>query len=670
MRRRTLYLIAALGLATAIVLILFSKDQSSETDIALRAETPPKVSTRQAPKTFIAGYVVDPLGEGIAGATVELLKPARTVEADSEGYFKFEALRHGTYDLSATADGFVVPGPPAIHSRQVTLGRSASIEDLVLTLREPGVVSGRVVAAGTPVEARLSIVYLGAEGLGGITEPFSLDGVASTGSDGAFTLDSVAPGRFRLFVEPDEYSITESRVLTLEDGQRLSDLVIDVSPAGRLTGIVSDSEGSGISGVEIILHPEDSRARRTRSTQGGKFEFDRLPARQARVEFRAPGFRTEGIDVTIEVDSVERLEVELEATEGLYGRVIDSTTRRGIEPAFVTYKGQRHTSRTDADGTFEWPEAPDDLEAIAVSPFHGSSSETQVVKGVETVFELTQGGWVEGRVRNGAGQPITDFTVVVETFEVDGPRPYTSRVYEPLRVSHSQGRFRFGPVRPGTYDFRARADGLADGTSPRMVVRRGATAVGADIVLEEGATISGTVENEAGEPVVNALVQEFSPLSSLQNQRARTGADGSFELSGLAPGRRSLRVNARGYIATVVSGLEVGPAQELRQDVVLSEQKEGETLSFAGIGAVLRRHDDGVVIQSTLDDQPAQIHGLEQGDVIVSVDGDRTSSMRFDRVIEMIRGKPGEPVMLEIDRDGEGRMKIEVERGKVVVDSR
>ena len=55
--------------------------------------------------------------------------------------------------------------------------------------------------------------------------------------------------------------------------------------------------------------------------------------------------------------------------------------------------------------------------------------------------------------------------------------------------------------------------------------------------------------------------------------------------------------------------------------------------------------------------QPAAIAGLQAGDRIVSVDGQRTWS--FQRLVELIQDRPGRPARLEVERDGE-RVQLEV----------
>lgn len=667
-RKTFLIGIVVIGLSAFIAFLLRPEpvDESVErVKIVERRPTPAAPN----PTLSISGTVVDPLGAPISDARVWLLDEEAETRTDVEGVFTLEGIDHGPHQLVASAEGFVLPGPPEMHSRAVTLGRKTPLEGVELMLRRPGTIRGRVVAGGSPVDARISLFYLAAESLGDLTGPFSIDGVGETDDAGRFVINNVAPGRLRVLAEPEELALGESRVLDIQSGETVENIEIDILPGGGLTGTVGSSDGQMVSGAEVVVHSSElPRPRRTSTDGSGEFELANLPASIARVEFSAPGFRSEIVeDVKLFEDKSETLHVVLEKSEGIFGRVFEERRKEPAFPAFVIYPGQKGVSRTDETGAFSWSDAPEDVDQVqAVSPFHSLSKPQAAVRGREMEFELKPGGFVRARIVDSSGAPVTDFTIVVETFEVDGPRPYSSRIFEPLRVSHSIGTFRYGPLRPGKYDFRVRSAGLADGTSERVTVRSGATTLGGKIVLESGATIRGQIADESGAPIAGALVEEFDPMSPLRTQQTRSGADGAYELDGLTPGRRSLRVRRKGFLTSVAAGIEVPAGQEVTRDITLSTKKPGESFTFAGIGAALQKTDEGVRVQKLFEGQPAEIFGLQKGDLIVAVDGERTNEMRFDKVIEMIRGERGVAVDLEIER-ADGRLKMEVERGKIVV---
>ncbi len=76
--------------------------------------------------------------------------------------------------------------------------------------------------------------------------------------------------------------------------------------------------------------------------------------------------------------------------------------------------------------------------------------------------------------------------------------------------------------------------------------------------------------------------------------------------------------------------------------------------SVSGIGAFVRENDDGLFeIVRPIDGQPADLAGLQAGDIISAVDGESVLEMNFDEVILLVRGPEGSTVVLTVVREGE-----------------
>src|SRR5262249_45213929 len=115
---------------------------------------------------------------------------------------------------------------------------------------------------------------------------------------------------------------------------------------------------------------------------------------------------------------------------------------------------------------------------------------------------------------------------------------------------------------PGKADVTLRADGRRLASTEDVALQpRLATDVG-DIALLPGQTIAGIVLDKDGRPVEDAEVSLSSMARLVVNriealprgqigqefgQRARTGADGRFEISGLAGGHYTVHVRADGF---------------------------------------------------------------------------------------------------------------------------
>lgn len=90
-------------------------------------------------------------------------------------------------------------------------------------------------------------------------------------------------------------------------------------------------------------------------------------------------------------------------------------------------------------------------------------------------------------------------------------------------------------------------------------------------------------------------------------------------------------------------------------------QLEGQ---FGGIGAFVRRDEEGRVLLEPMRDQPAEQAGLQRDDVLLAVDGTPIlPEMSTDEVVLLIRGEVGTSVVLTVEREGrDSPIEISIER--------
>jgi len=81
--------------------------------------------------------------------------------------------------------------------------------------------------------------------------------------------------------------------------------------------------------------------------------------------------------------------------------------------------------------------------------------------------------------------------------------------------------------------------------------------------------------------------------------------------------------------------------------------KEDQASSFYGIGVQILRHDDGVYVQSVVENTPASRAGLRFGDRIVEVDGKDAREWASDEVSRNVRGERGKEVVIKVERAGQ-----------------
>jgi carboxyl-terminal processing protease len=86
-------------------------------------------------------------------------------------------------------------------------------------------------------------------------------------------------------------------------------------------------------------------------------------------------------------------------------------------------------------------------------------------------------------------------------------------------------------------------------------------------------------------------------------------------------------------------------AERMRQD------QDG---AVEGIGALVIENDDGLFeIVRPIDGQPADLAGVQAGDVLIEVNGESVLDLSFDEVILLVRGPEGTSVNLKFLREGE-----------------
>ncbi|NLA23875.1 MAG: S41 family peptidase [Bacteroidales bacterium] len=76
------------------------------------------------------------------------------------------------------------------------------------------------------------------------------------------------------------------------------------------------------------------------------------------------------------------------------------------------------------------------------------------------------------------------------------------------------------------------------------------------------------------------------------------------------------------------------------------------TGEYGGIGALIRKQDDYVVISEPYENFPAQEAGLKAGDVIKAIDGRDMKGKTNAEVSELLKGQPNSNVKLSIERPG------------------
>ena len=86
---------------------------------------------------------------------------------------------------------------------------------------------------------------------------------------------------------------------------------------------------------------------------------------------------------------------------------------------------------------------------------------------------------------------------------------------------------------------------------------------------------------------------------------------------------------------------------------------------FSGIGAMIIELGDFVYIQKTIPNSPANKAGLESGDKIISIDNESINNLTLRQIANIINGKTGTLVTLELEKQDGTTIALSIERAEL-----
>jgi protocatechuate 3,4-dioxygenase beta subunit len=548
-----------------------------------------------------------------------LLRAESATRTGADGFFRFDALGEGSYDLSVEARGFVVYRKERHELR--------SGVDLVVVLDRGLEIEGWVVSSmsGEPVrDAKLF---------------FDCDGeehrVIEADAGGFYRTGGLVPGEpWNVLVEATGYSFTRLRGVMVPPSRRGGRLDIPVDPSAGIRGRVVDASGEGISGanvrtrdrspshdLELANHILSSpRGARATTDTAGFFviddvqptpalvllvehpDYDRLSIEPFAISSGELAERVltlrAGAELTVRI--LDRSGSEVWGTDVHVHRLEteDSPTAAGEAPAEPVPRRRSRLlcRRSDAQGlaVFRGLEAGDYCVRTKLAGFQNASTTIAVLEYSKTHATLTleREHVIRGVVVDSFGSPVPG--VAVSAY-------LSGAIEEPLdrKRSHVQsdaeGRFELRGLGDGPYDLWLDHEGFPIKTAVRVAVDTSPR-----LVLERYGHVVGTVGTASGTPVTSFAVLLFrrGPIQvpsveqgaailldaglgerdktqtaarDASAERRYESEAGAFELEA-APGEYVLEVTADGFLpARIDVQIEEG-VDVLRLEVKLVER--------------------------------------------------------------------------------------------------
>ncbi|GAA4700106.1 hypothetical protein GCM10023226_43710 [Nocardioides nanhaiensis] len=207
-------------------------------------------------------------------------------------------------------------------------------------------------------------------------------------------------------------------------------------------------------------------------------------------------------------------------------------------------------------------------------------------------------------------------------------------------------------------DVEEQLEPAALGRSQRLRVGEGVVAIGSPLGLSS--TVTSGIVSALDRPVTTGSSNDDSSyINAVQTDAAiNPGNSGGplVNLRGQVVGVNSAIATTGGGLGGESGNIGVGFAIPMEQVIITSDQilRDGEA-RFPVIGAQVRTGGDptgeGAEIDEVNADTPAEAAGLEKGDVITAVDGDRVVDGK-SLIVAIRTHQPGETIEFTYLRDG------------------
>ncbi len=540
----------------------------------------------------------------VEGATIELRMVQMwggdgrpwSATTDESGVAKFPGVSPGTYMVMIAAPGYVQPGMPA--GAQQLLGNAQAVpeawrldltQDLARTYRVARGVSVRGIVrdASNQPYAGARVTVTGSAPLVPIF----------TDAEGKFRVDAVGASR-RAVASATAPGLPSgsSEPFVVEEGRDVNDIEIKLVAGATVTGRVRSQDGSALQGAFV-------RWMRGQLSDGNSWQFQRFESAE-RFPVAADGtFTITGVPdgaLTVRADAdgclpqwsrganvesgrdVGGIDLILQPAVEMRGRVerMDGTPVVGAR-INANYSGESAENRSwggfvgaipgdpnaqsDENGQFVLRGLKPGIYWLwAAAPGNAPAWQGDVATGTgEVLLKLGRAESIAGVVLTPEGAPLGGVPVRAQPAEEARAQRGNWWGWGNQVFTAPDGAFEFQDLPEGIFDLTVSANWVwgRDANvreTTEQGVRTGRTDV--EIRVQAGNVIAGRVLDLQDHPVTNGWINAVpeSGGNNWQSQRwARIAADGSFKISGLAPGAHTVSVYGS-FIGEPARGVPTG----------------------------------------------------------------------------------------------------------------
>lgn len=465
----------------------------------------------------------------------------------------------------------------------------------------------------------------------------------TTDEDGNYKLTGLAAGKFNIFPLANAYVIVSSgaakgtkQSVNVAEGEAITKIDFPLARGGVITGRITDSEGHPLIGEQLSVVIKDS----------------------AKID---PGPQMMMLGTGRNLTDDRGVYRVYGLAPGTYTVSVGQSSAAGGAVSIMGMSGSRYLK------TY-FPGVTDEGRATAIDIKEGSE-----IKDINiSVSKPDAGHSVSGRVVDAeSGQPVPNAVIghsAVTDANQQAGMNFTGN------QSDVNGKFKLEGLRPGRYVVFTINNGVSKSSTysePAAFEIADADVSGIEIKVRRGATINGIAVIESNsDPAVVAQLQTFQVYAFVEQKESSApsystsaiAADGSFNFTGLAPGRAYMGIQGfpappKGF--TLVRTEYEGVPQPEGIELSAGAQLSGVRLVFAYGSGVVRGTvtitngplPDGttlVMMLRSVSGQPRQFHRQSELDARLQFVIENVPPGDYEVVVRgvspVIEGKPGPSV--------------------------
>jgi len=468
-------------------------------------------------------------------------------ETGTDGSYRIGPIPSGQYALAFAKDGWL----PTLQTQWL---------DNPLTLLRPRRITGQVLSQGASAP-NVTVSLHDATQWWSRNPPTAM---RITDKQGRFTFEDIPPQPFQLSASLNEQHALAEVDLTVPGTS--SEVTLELGGAALLEGTVRDEAGAGIEGATITVSDvDDNEAASVKTDAAGHYRAGPLPLRPLRPhEVKVSASRYFRIKHAIPElgPGTKQLDFTLRPTIWVDGVVLDEAGRPIPDVSIEIQKEPQNRldpslpspyAQSDGEGRFHLDFAlPDTFTLKSQSERFVEDSLQVQAPDTKVRWVLKKGTSVSGTVWDELGTPLPKTRVSLWSKESD-VFPVSETTTDP------QGHYTLGGLKSGRYVLEAlHTSGAVERSASQSMELRDQEEAQADLRLAAGWTLSGIVEDTAGDPIAGAAVGIRETSNSTPEWRrqqrscegppsASTQTDGRFTLRNLQHPRLKLRVWNTGF---------------------------------------------------------------------------------------------------------------------------